>query len=118
MGKHIPKKAYSLIDEMYIQWNLPATEVWKLDTWELWNCTKEELERALYKIRVLVPTANFVVDQYKRMLMHKGILYETVWQNDSAKYFFSRQTPPDAKFIVSVRSKEDIKVALIQRRWT
>lgn len=104
---------------MYSRWNLPECTVKQLDTWALWQPTKEELSLYVYKVHKFIssPEKGVLVNCYERHLLYKGNLYHMVWQNDSAKYFFTPLGDRNEPFVISIRAKEDIKVALVQRRW-
>ena len=108
---------YDMITGLYTRWNLPPERVKKLDTWALWQPTKEELSLHVYKVRKCVNTPEFVINHFERHLLYKGSLYHIVWQNDSAEYFFTPKGKRDERFVISIRAKDDVKVALVQRRW-
>lgn len=103
---------------LYTEWNLAPSIVAELDTYELWNTNKQTLRSYMYKLVKDTNNAHIVVSRYHHYILYKGALYDTVWQNDSAPYYFTELGSPDEKFIISFRAKGDVKVALVQRRWT
>lgn len=111
--------SHTIPEEFYVRWNISSELQERCDVYELLQITRQDLRLLIYKKWFKVQEDGEEVLDLELLLLHKGQLYNIVWQNESFEaYALLSKWPESTKFIISLRRIGKECVAIIQRKRT